>query len=161
MVRKPERLTPEMAWEKMKSWCAYQERCQSDTFRRLRDAGLTEQEANVIISRLIEENYLNEERFAVQFAGGHFRLKKWGRQKIEYALRQKQITDYCIRKAMASLEEPDYQTTLDKLLLQKFQSVRNTSGAAKKARILHYLLQKGYTRAEILSAWQRLENKNP
>jgi hypothetical protein len=65
----------------MKHFCAYQERCQQEVYQKMRAASLTAEEADTIISRLIEENYLNEERFARQFAGGHFRLKKWGKQK--------------------------------------------------------------------------------
>ena len=53
-----------------------------------------------IIADLIDENYVNEERFAIQYAGGKFRMKHWGKNKIKQALKQKQVSDYCIKKAL-------------------------------------------------------------
>jgi regulatory protein len=94
------KITPSQALEKIKHYCAYQERCHSEVKEKLFGYGLTKNEADDILLFLIENNYLNEQRYAEQFAGGHFRSKKWGRIKIRYALRQKQISDPCILKAL-------------------------------------------------------------
>ena len=69
----------------------------------------------MLLSQMIEENYLNEERFAIAFVGGRFRIKKWGRVKIRYELKQKRISDYCIKIGLASIAEEDYIKTLQKL----------------------------------------------
>ena len=94
-----QKFTPQQALPKAKHYCAYQERCHSEVKDKLYGFGLTTPEVNEIVSRLIEENYLNEERFAILFAGGHFRTKKWGRVKIAYALKQKQVSAYSIKNS--------------------------------------------------------------
>ena len=78
------RLTKEQGLEKIKPYCAYQERCHREVKEKLYSYGLRKAEVEEILSFLIEENYLNEERFAVQFAGGKFRIKQWGKKKIQY-----------------------------------------------------------------------------
>jgi regulatory protein len=159
MNQRPNTLTPAQAWEKMKGWCAYQERCQQEVYQKLRQAGLNAMEADTIIARLIEENYLNEERYAIQFAGGHFRQKKWGRQKILYALRQKQISEYCIKKAMQQIPEADYDATLVKLATAKWNAVKTATPAQRWAKTKMYLLQKGYASSDVLATLQSLQQK--
>jgi regulatory protein len=85
-------LTPDQAWQKIKHYCAYQERSHQETKDRLYGYGLSTKDVEVLLSKLIEEDYLNETRFATLFAGGHFRTKKWGRVKIAYELKQKRVS---------------------------------------------------------------------
>lgn len=149
-------LTPSQAWEKIKPYCAYQERCHAEVKSKLYDFGLTTPEVDQHLSRLIEENYLNEERFAVHFAGGHFRLKKWGKVKIAYALKQRQVSAYCIKLALAQLPLDDYEATLQRLAEAKWQQVRQGTVAARQAKIRSYLLQKGFENTLISDALRNL-----
>ncbi len=97
------------------------------------------------MSQLIEENYLNEERFAIQYAGGKFRMKQWGKVKIKHALRQKQVSDYSIKKALKEISESDYKKTLQKLAVQKLKTLKDEKNLfGKKKKVQDYLLQKGY-----------------
>jgi regulatory protein len=97
------------------------------------------------IRYLIENNYLDEQRYAEQFAGGRFRMKKWGRVKIKHALKQLQVSDYCIRKGMKVIDEEAYRTTLAKLLSEKQKTMRKeTNIFLRKRKLTDYLLQKGY-----------------
>ena len=98
------------------------------------------------IAQLIEEDYLNEERFAIQYAGGKFRMKQWGRVKIKHALKQKQVSTYCINKAIKELDEEDYEKTLHKLAKQKWDTIKGegVNGFVKMAKTTDYLLQKGF-----------------
>lgn len=93
------KLNPEQAWQKIRHYCAYQERNHFEVKEKLFGFGLRKTDVDLLISRLIEEDYLNEARFAAQFAGGHFRLKKWGRVKITYELKQKRISSINIKSA--------------------------------------------------------------
>ena len=88
----------EEALQKAKQYCAYQERSHSEVKEKLYSFGLYKKDVDELLSELISENYLNEERFAIMFAGGKFRIKQWGRIKIKYALKQKQVSEYCIKK---------------------------------------------------------------
>ncbi len=159
MQSSSKKLTPQQAWEKMKHWCAWQERCHADVFSKLREAGLSAVEADTLVAKLIEEDYLNEERFARQFAGGHFRLKKWGRQKIVFALRQKKVSEYCIKVAMAEIGEEDYSATLQKLAAAKWKATAGGTPAQRWSKTRMYLLQKGYDSADVLQVLQQLQSR--
>lgn len=140
-----QQLTKEQAHQKAKHYCAYQERCHSEVKEKLYGFGLRKTEVEELLSKLIEEDYLNEERFAVQFAGGRFRMKQWGRVKIKYELKQKQVSEYVIRKALKTIDEDDYQSTLFKLYEQKQQQLSSEKNIfIKKRKLQDYLLQKGY-----------------
>src|SRR5687767_12131092 len=117
-------LTKEQALQKLRHYCAYQERCHVEAKEKLYSFGLRKQMVEESLAQLIEEDYLNEERFAIQFAGGKFRMKQWGRVKIKHALKQKQVSVYCINKALNELDSADYDKTLHKLAKQKWDSVK-------------------------------------
>jgi len=135
----------EQALQKAKHYCAYQERCHSEVKEKLYALGLYKQEVEACLSQLIEENYLNEERFAQQFAGGKFRMKHWGRVKIKYELKQRQVSDYCIRKGLKEIDEEAYTNTLEKLAKEKWETLDKESNQfAKMKKLQDYLLQKGF-----------------
>jgi regulatory protein len=137
-------LTKEQALQKLKHYCAYQERSHSEVKEKLYNLGVWKKDHDVIIATLIEENYLNEERFAIAFAGGKFRIKKWGRIKIKYELKQKQVSDYSIKKALKQIDEEDYLKTLDKLTKEKYASLKNEQYLVRKKKTIDYLMQKGF-----------------
>ena len=137
-------LTKEEAFQKLKHYCAYQERCHNEVKEKLYNFGIWKKEQDEIIATLIEENYLNEERFAIAFAGGRFRIKKWGRTKIKYELKQKQVSDYCIKKALKQIDETDYLEVLNKLVKEKFAALKNDQPIIRKKKTIAYLQQKGY-----------------
>ncbi len=137
--------TKELALQKIKQYCSYQQRCHKEVREKLHSFSLYKKEREEIISQLIEENYLNEERFAIQFAGGKFRMKEWGRVKIKYALKQKQVSDYCIKKALKQIAESDYLKTFNKLANQKLITLKGEKNIfIKKKKLQDFLLQKGF-----------------
>ena len=134
-----------VALQKIKHYCGYQERCHAEVKEKLYSFGLWKKDVEALISQLIEENYLNEERFAQLFAGGKFRMKQWGRVKIKYELKQKHISEYCIKKGLKEIDENAYMKTLQKLADTKWKSLRSEKNIfAKKSKTMNYLLQKGY-----------------
>ncbi|MDP4283095.1 MAG: regulatory protein RecX [Bacteroidota bacterium] len=138
-------LTPEQSLLKIKQYCAYQERCHAETREKLFSFGLNKKEIDEIISVLITENYLNEERFAIHYAGGKFRMKYWGKYKIKQALKYKQVSDYCIKKALKEIDEKEYQKTFQKLADQKLKTLKSEKNIfVKKRKLQDFLLQKGY-----------------
>jgi regulatory protein len=140
-----QKFTPLQALPKAKHYCAYQERCHSEVKEKLYGFGLNTKEVDQIISTLIEENYLNEERFAIQFAGGHFRSKKWGRVKIKYQLKQKQVSEYCIKKALKQIDEEEYLKTLQQIFEAKLKTLKSEKNIfIKKRKLQDHLLQKGF-----------------
>jgi regulatory protein len=137
--------TPDQSIPKIKQYCAYQERCHAEVRDKLYSFGLHRKEVEEIISNLIQENYLNEERFAIQYAGGKFRIKNWGKNKIRQALKQKQVSDYCIKKALKEIDDTDYINAFEKLVEQKMKTLKSEKNIfIKKRKLQDFLLMKGY-----------------
>ena len=135
----------ERAMQKIKHYCTYQERSHHEVKEKLYSFGLYKMEVEEIISRLIGENYLNEERYAVAFAGGRFRIKHWGRVKIKYELRQNKVGEYCIKSALNSIDDSEYAKTLKQLLQAKLKTLETEKDIfVKKRKALSYLMQKGF-----------------
>jgi len=135
---------PHLALIKMQSWCAYQERCQQDARNKLFELGLWPEAVENIIVKLIEDNFLNEERFATAFARGKFTIKKWGRIKIKQELKQKRVGDYCLKKAMQQIDETEYMATLKKLIDSKRKFIKEKSPIKLNYKLMNYVLSKGY-----------------
>ena len=137
-------LTKEQALQKLRHYCGYQERCHSEVKEKLYSLGIFKNEQDAIIATLIEEGYLDEERFAIAFAGGKFRVKQWGRVKIKYELKQKQVSEYSIKKALQQIKEDDYRDVLKKLINEKNASLKNEQPLVRKKKTIDYLLQRGF-----------------
>lgn len=139
------RLSLEQALQKLRHYCGYQERCHQEVREKLYSFGLRKSDVETAIATLIEEDQLNEERFAIQFAGGHFRLKQWGRIKIRYELKQKQLSEYCIVKALSALDEAEYMQTLSRLAGRRWEALSEDGDSFSRRRKLQdYLIRKGY-----------------
>lgn len=130
--------------EKLKYYCAYQERAHSEVYQKLWDFKLDEEERTNIIASLIEENYLNEERFAIAYSEGKFRMKKWGKTKIKMKLKEKKVSPYCIDTGLKAIEEEEYLKTLTYLVQQKFHSIKESNFYKKKLKTVNYCYQKGF-----------------
>ena len=137
-------LTKEQALQKLKQYCAYQERSHSEVKQKLWDLGVWRSEHDGIIASLIEDDYLNEERFAKSFAGGKFRMKDWGRKKIYYGLKEKGVGEYLIKQAMKEINEETYHKTLSDLAEKKYALLKGEQYLVRKKKTMDYLLQKGY-----------------
>ena len=137
--------TPQKSVPKIKQYCAYQERCHADVRDKLYSFGLNKMEVEEIIAALIGENYLNEERFAIHYAGGKFRMKQWGKNKIKQSLKLKQVSDYCIKKALQEIDSKEYEKTFQKLVEQKLKTLKSEKNIfIKKRKLQDFLLQKGF-----------------
>lgn len=132
------------ALRKAASFCAYQERTQQEVRDRLNEWDVYGDEAEAVIAELISQNYLNEERFAKSFAGGKFRVKGWGKRKIQQHLKQRGITGYNLDQAMKEIAPADYRQTLADLLDKKRQSLRDDNPLVIKQKLVRYAISKGY-----------------
>ena len=137
-------LTKEQALQKLKHYCAYQERCHSEVRQKLYRLGVWKREHDEILATLIEENYLNEERFAIAYAGGKFRMNQWGVVKIKQALKLKQVSSYSINKALSCIDKKEFRKTAEKLASKKYASLKEEQLPARKKKTMDYLVAKGY-----------------
>lgn len=132
--------------QKAASFCAYQERTQDEVRCRLQKWGVTGDEAEEIITELIIQKYLSEERFAQTYAGSKFRQKNWGRLKIKLELNRRGLTEYTINKGMSEITDEDYEKSLNELLFKKKTLLQRTeSNPLKlKQKLVRFALGKGY-----------------
>lgn len=100
------------ALEKMKKYCAFQDRCIQEVRLKLASEGFKGEQAEFVIAELISEGFINEERFARSFARGKFRINQWGRVKIEAGLKAKGISATCIRLGMSEIRDEEYASML-------------------------------------------------
>ena len=129
---------------KAAGFCAYQERSHKEVLERLNEWGIWGTDAQEILLQLIEQNYVNEERFAIAFAGGRFRVKQWGRIKIRQALKLHDISPYCMNKALNQFDEEEYRKTLFTLIEKKWAETKDTNIYQKKNKVARYAISKGF-----------------
>lgn len=142
--RKKKRLEPKEAKLRTADFCAYQERSQKQVREKLYDYGLHFDEVEEVLADLIVEGYLNEERFAKAYAGGKFRIKKWGKHKILQGLKQHKISEYCIKKGLGEIDAEDYYQTLKALLLRKVDTIKASNDYDRRNKIARYAVGRGY-----------------
>ncbi len=144
----------------MQRFCAYQERSHAEVRSRLLDMGVYGETLEQVISALIEENFLNEDRFACAFTRGKCHIRKWGRIKIENELKVRKVSAYCIRKAMKEIDNEVYLDNLKQLLLKKSRTLGAEEDAFRKnQKLFQYALQKGYE-SELISQVLRETNQD-
>jgi len=137
-------LSPRQALLKAEKYCAYQERCQQEVRDKLYEWGLYSNDIENIIAQLILDNFLNEERFAKAFAGGKFRIKKWGRVKIKFELKKRKISEYCIKKAIQEIKEDDYIETIKILIEKKAKDIKDVNLRIRNYKMVKYIASKGF-----------------
>nr|MBC7611414.1 RecX family transcriptional regulator [Pseudopedobacter sp.] len=129
---------------KGESFCAYQERSQYEVRGKLMKLGLRGEELEEVVSHLIVNNYLNEERFAKAYAQGKLRIKSWGKNKISQGLKFKQVSAPLIKKALQSLDGDEYLEKLKQILIKKEKDIKEKVAYKKKYKLVQYALSRGF-----------------
>ncbi|MFN5345935.1 MAG: regulatory protein RecX [Bacteroidota bacterium] len=139
------------AYSKITKWCAYQERAQQEVRDKLYDFGLHKEEVEQLLTRIISEGFVNEERFAISFANGKLNQLGWGRVKIRYALKAKKVSDYCIKKAINSLDENKYIQILEDAFHKRNKMEKEKHPLKRKYKLMSYLASRGFEQDLIAS----------
>lgn len=129
---------------KLEAFCAYQERCEQEIRQKIDTWGIFGEDVDFLVSDLISNNFLNEQRFAEAFVSGKFRIKKWGRIKIKQHLKQKNISHYSIKKGFAEIDPTEYWQTILALGESKNKLIRAKDGWDRRIKLQRYLQSKGY-----------------
>ncbi len=145
-----------IAREKIQAYCAYQERCHQEVTRKLKSWGLISEAIELLISELMQFNFLNEERYARSFSRGKFRIKKWGRKKIRAELKKREVYDKCIDFAMEEIDDKAYFETLKEVLQKKNEHEKESDSYRRKAKLTRYLVYRGYEYDLIRDALEEL-----
>ncbi len=132
------------ATKKLESYCAYQDRCHKEVTTKLKQMRMIPIAIDQIVTQLIQENYLNEERFAKSFARGKFNIKKWGKKRIVTELKLRDISKYNINTALKEIDELHYLETLDTLAKKRLRQLSETNKLKKRKKLADYLLYRGW-----------------
>lgn len=144
MNQKTKGHTIQEATKKIESYCAYQDRCHKEVVSKLKDMGMIPIAIDTIIAQLIEDRFLNEERFAKSFARGKFKIKKWGKNRIVRELKFRDISKYNITTALKEIEPEVYLTTLDNLAKKRLDQITETNTQKRRKKLADYLLYRGW-----------------
>lgn len=135
---------PEWVMSKLRQYCAYQERCINDVRTKLSTFHLQGEMDEEIINRLIREDFVNEERYARLFAGGKFRINKWGKNKIYAALAQNGIPELFILEGLNEINQEDYLATLQKLITMQKKAITETDPEKKNKKLATFAIGRGF-----------------
>ena len=128
----------------MEGYCSYQERCHQEVLQKLKSLNMIPQACDAIIVHLIENNFLNEERFAQSFARGKFRIKGWGKNRISNELKSRDISKFNINSALKQITEEDYLASFHHLADKQWELTNESNFLKKKRKVADFLLRKGY-----------------
>ena len=148
-----------IAIERIKNYCALQDRCQWDVLQKLREWGLQQATKDHILEILITDKFIDEERFSTSFCRGKFRIKNWGKQKIINELKRKQISSICINTGLKEIDEKEYDLVLEKLFYQKEKSIKDKNQFIRKTKIANFLVQRGFENNLVWDKIRELSDK--
>ena len=138
---------------KLEKYCSFSERCKSDIIKKLYDWKVNKNQKE-IMNHLIENNYINEKRYALLYSMGKFNSRKWGKIKISNHLKKKGIKEKYINESIKEIPEKKYLDALSNLIIKKSQKIKDSDIYNKKSKIARYLFQKGY---ESNLIWNQIE----
>lgn len=148
-----------IATDRIKDYCAIQDRCQWDVIKKMNEWKLGKRTQNYLLEILITEDYINEKRFAQSFCRGKFKIKNWGRVRINNELKQRKISDACIKEGMKEIDGEDYLQLLDKLFKRKKLTVTEKNHFIRKTKIGKFLIQKGFEPSLVWEKVNELKDK--
>lgn len=148
------------ALEKLRHYCAYQERCHKEVKDKLYSMQMIPDAVEQIIGTLVSENYLNESRFAQQFAHGKFSIKHWGKLRITRELKARAISDYDIRKALLTIDEEAYLEKISSISSKKWQQLAGNILQVRKQKLYQYLAYRGWEKHLIYAEIDVLSTKD-
>jgi regulatory protein len=157
MQIKTKKIDYQKALEKAMRYCVYQERCVLDVENRLLAWGLSKSDWDKLIDALIDQDFLNENRYIEDYVRGKFLIKKWGRNKIKAGLLQKKIRGAEVEKNLSDIDEEDYKKTIKYLIEKKKALLNQKDDLELRDKLYRYLLSKGYE-SEIVVSELKINN---
>lgn len=136
--------TVEEAKKKLEYYCAYQERCHKEVVQKLKDMHMIPEAIDVIVVHLIQNNFLNEERFAKTFVSGKLKIKKWGKRRLTLELKKKDISKTNISQALSEIDDKEYVEIFNDLAEKRYLSLKEANKYKKKKKLTDYLLYRGW-----------------
>lgn len=132
------------AREKIRAFCLYRDRSQQECRDKLYSYGLNSDTIEILLSELIQERFVDEERFARAFVRGKYSIKKWGRYKIKQALYPHSLSDYVLKKAFTEIDPEKYWLNLMQVCEKRWPLTKGKDEYLRKQKLRAYLQARGY-----------------
>ena len=136
--------TVKEATKKLEHYCAYQERCHKEVRQKLLSMRMIPESIDTIIVHLIKHNFLNEERFTKAYVRGKFKFKSWGKGRLKFELKKKDISLFNINQGLAELSNEEYINHFNELAKKKQNSIKEKSILKKRKKFIDYFLYRGW-----------------
>lgn len=153
--------TVEEAWDRITNYCALEDRCQQQVLEKLNNMLSNKEVIEELLVRLIEQRFVDEERFARSYVRGKFKIKGWGRLKIKQGLYYKGISEYCTKKAFEEIDDTAYRETILEVLRKKDRLLKENHPYKRKQKLMQYLASRGFESPYIYSALDALKEELP
>ncbi|MDN4013539.1 regulatory protein RecX [Chryseobacterium gambrini] len=140
---------------KLVNYCVYQDRCHAEVEQKMREFLLIDEAKEEILLYLMNENYLNEERFTRSYIRGKFYIKHWGKTKIKIHLKQKQISDKLINLCFDEIDEDDYGKTIRRIYQDYYDKQSGLKEYQRKAKTIKYLMSRGFEYEKIIDNFDK------
>jgi len=144
------------AYNKAAFLCSKSEHCTFEIMEKLKLWGLSPEDADPVIKKLVDEKYIDDERFARAYVKDKFRFNHWGKQKIAFMLRSKNISSEIVELAFEEIEDENYSNELRKLLTGKEKSVKAKDPFDKRNKLMRFAMGRGFESGEIYNALKEL-----
>ncbi len=152
--------TVDEALQKLRNYCAYQERCHKEVVQKLSELGMIDAAINQIVVSLIGDNYLNEERFAFSYARGKFSQKHYGKIRIQRELKLRNIHPKLIQKAIDQIDSADFDHAFETLADKKWESLRKENALLKKKKFIDYMVYRGWETERVYDKLRSLSSRS-
>ncbi|MBU3011402.1 RecX family transcriptional regulator [Polaribacter vadi] len=129
---------------KLEQYCIYQDRCHKEVEQKMREFNLISEAREMILLSLMQDNFLNEERFAKSFARGKFRIKHWGKQRIIRELKFRDISAYNIKTALKEIDEQEYLNSIYRITENRNEVISEPNQYKRKKKLIDFLMRKGF-----------------
>jgi regulatory protein len=142
-------ISSKVALTKAQNLCATQEKCISDIRKKLFDWKLPSTEHDTVINALLEDKFIDEQRYALYYAKDKFNYNKWGKIKIEYTLKQKNISSQNIKKALEKIPESEYNKLLETELIKKIKTINESDEYTVKSKLIRFATSRGFENGKV------------
>ncbi len=159
-MRSKKEISKKEALVKAQNLCAEKEKCVFDIRQKLFDWKLKTEEHDWVIDQLIDDKFIDEERYARFFAKDKFRYNKWGKLKIEFALKQKQISSQIIKGALKEIPDEEYESLLETELIKKLKSLKDTDEYTIKSKLARFASSRGFETGKVFDMISEIIEKH-
>ena len=144
MIEKKKSFTVHEIKRKIEQYCVYQDRCHKEVEQKMREYNLIPEAKEMILLSLMQDNFLNEERFAKSFARGKFRIKSWGKNRISRELKARDISAYNLKTALKEIDEDEYLKTIYRITENRNDVISEPNIYKRKKKLIDFLIRKGF-----------------